>query len=73
MEQSRLDRVRISVAWWAIVEISWAERNWLLEKIRNVNGFETIVAQFEAVDALVQAAPRSEAEPLAHVVDSPRW
>jgi hypothetical protein len=51
MEQSRLDRVRISVSWWAIVEISWAERNWLLEKIRNVNGFETIVAQFEAVGA----------------------
>jgi hypothetical protein len=95
MERSRLDQVYVDVAG-TLVEITWAERNWLLEKIRNVNGFETIDAQFEAVgasrpveldfderarlraalevwereltdgltqllDALVQAAPRSEA------------
>lgn len=50
MEQSRLDQVHVDVAG-NIVEIAWAERDWLLEKIRVVAGFETIVAKFEAVGA----------------------
>ena len=50
MERSRLDQVYVDVAG-TLVEIAWAERDWLLEKIRVVSGFETIVAQFEAVGA----------------------
>ena len=50
MEASRLDRVRINVQW-EIVEIAWAERDWLLKKIAVVSGFESIVAKFEAVGA----------------------
>ena len=96
VEQSRREPVYIFVDGWPYVEIAWAERDWLLEKIRVVAGFETIVADFTVgaphyaivldldqqarlraaleawereltdglvrlLDALVQAAPRSEA------------
>jgi hypothetical protein len=50
VEVSRLDRFRIDVKG-NVVEISWAEREWLLRKIETVAGFETIVAQFVAVGA----------------------
>jgi hypothetical protein len=50
MERSRLDQVYVNVAG-DVVEIAWAERDWLLEKIRVVAGFETIVQKFEAVGA----------------------
>jgi hypothetical protein len=50
MERSRLDQVHVDVAG-DIVEIAWAERDWLLEKIRGVDGFETIVQKFDAVGA----------------------
>ena len=50
MERSRLDQVYVDVAG-TLVEIAWAERDWLLEKIRVVAGFETIVRKFEAVGA----------------------
>ena len=36
---------------WEIVEIAWAERDWLLAKIAVVSGFESVVAKFEAVGA----------------------
>ena len=48
MEESRTDQARVDVAG-NVVEISWAERDWLLAKIRVVAGFETIVEKFEAV------------------------
>ena len=50
MERSRLDQIRVDVAG-NVVEITWAERAWLLEKIAVVSGFESIVAKFEAVGA----------------------
>jgi hypothetical protein len=50
MESSRLDRVRIDVAG-EIVEISWDERDTLLERLERVAGCETIVERFEAVGA----------------------
>jgi hypothetical protein len=50
MERSRLDRVRINVQW-EIVEIAWAERDWLLRRLIALAGFETIIAKFEAVGA----------------------
>jgi hypothetical protein len=50
MERSRLDHLYVDVAG-TLVEISWAERDWLLRKIRVVAGFETIVWKFEAVGA----------------------
>jgi hypothetical protein len=50
VEAGRLDQVRINVQW-EIVEIAWAERDWLLEKIAVVSGFESIVAKFKAVGA----------------------
>ena len=50
METSRLDQVYVNVAG-TLIEIAWAERDWLLEKIRVVAGFETIVRKFEAVGA----------------------
>ena len=50
METSRLDQLHIDVAG-SVVEIAWAERHWLLEKIRGVAGFQSIVDKFEAVGA----------------------
>src|ERR1019366_2083479 len=50
MEASRLDRVQVDVAG-EIVEISWGERDTLLERITVVAGSETIVGKFEAVGA----------------------
>ena len=50
MDRSRLDRVQVDVAG-NVVEITWAERDWLLNKINAVSGFESIVAKFEAVGA----------------------
>jgi hypothetical protein len=50
VERSRLDQVRVDVAG-DVVEITWAERDWLLRKINVVAGFETIVAKFDAVGA----------------------
>jgi hypothetical protein len=50
MERSRLDQVYVDVAG-NVVEIAWADREWLLRKIETVAGFETIVAQFIAVGA----------------------
>jgi hypothetical protein len=49
-DRSRLDRVQVDVAG-NVVEITWAERDWLLNKIKAVSGFESIVATFEAVGA----------------------
>jgi hypothetical protein len=47
MEAGRLDQVQIDVAG-ELVEISWDERNELLERIRIVVDDETILAKFEA-------------------------
>ncbi len=49
-DRSRLDRVQVDVAG-NVVEITWAERDWLLKRVYRVAGFETIVAKFEAVGA----------------------
>jgi hypothetical protein len=46
----RLDRVQVDVAE-EIVEISWDERDMLLEKLETVAGCDTIVEKFEAVGA----------------------
>jgi hypothetical protein len=50
VESSRLDQVQVNVAG-NVVEIAWAERDWLLEKIALVSGFESILTKFEAVGA----------------------
>lgn len=50
MEAGRLDRVYVDVAGES-VEISWDERDELLERIRIVAGDETIVGKIEAVGA----------------------
>ena len=50
MEASRIDRVRIDVQG-NVVEISWAERDWLLAKVALAAGFETIIAKLHAVGA----------------------
>ena len=50
MEVSRLDRVQVAVAD-EIVEIRWAERDALLEKLETIAGCDTIVEKFEAVGA----------------------
>ena len=50
MEASRLDRVQIDVAG-NIVEITWDERDALLEKLRGVAGSDAVIAKFEAVGA----------------------
>lgn len=50
MQGSRLDPVRVNVAG-EIVEISWDERDALLDKIRNVSGCETIIERFWAAGA----------------------
>ena len=50
MERSRLDQVHVDVAG-TLVEIAWAERDWLLRKIATVAGFETIIEKFKAVGA----------------------
>jgi hypothetical protein len=49
MEESWLDPVRINVNG-NLVEITWAERDWLLKKIAGVVGYQTIVAKFYAVE-----------------------
>lgn len=54
MQASRLDQVRVDVAG-NVVEISWAERDWLLEKIATVAGFASIIEKFEAVGASMPA------------------
>jgi hypothetical protein len=48
MDAGRLDQVHIDVAG-ELVEISWDERNELIERIRIVVDDETIVRKFEAV------------------------
>jgi hypothetical protein len=50
VDAGRLDRITVDVAG-ALVEISWAERDELLFKLRFVAGCETIVEKFEAVGA----------------------
>ena len=50
MEASRLDRVRVDVSG-EIVEISWDERDALLEKLETITGCDTIVEKFDAVGA----------------------
>ena len=50
MAASRLDRVQVDVAG-EIVEISWDERDTLLERLERIAGCETIVETFEAVGA----------------------
>jgi hypothetical protein len=50
MEASRLDRVQVDVAG-EIVEITWDERDALLEKLRGVAGSDAVIAKFEAVGA----------------------
>jgi hypothetical protein len=47
---SRLNRVQVDVAG-TIVDITWDERDKLLEKLGRVAGCETIVKKFEAVGA----------------------
>jgi hypothetical protein len=47
---SRLDRVQVDVEG-EIVEISWSDRDTLLEGLERVAGCETIVQKFEAVGA----------------------
>jgi hypothetical protein len=46
----RLDRVQVDVAG-ELAEISWYERDTLLEKLETVDGCDTIVQRFEAVGA----------------------
>jgi hypothetical protein len=46
----RLDRVQVDVAG-EIVDISWDERDTLLEKLETVAGCDTIVEKFDAVGA----------------------
>jgi len=48
MEANRPDRVQIDVAD-ETVDITWDEREALLERFRNIHGRETIVAKFNAV------------------------
>ena len=50
VEGNLSDGLRVDVAG-DVVEIAWAERDWLLKKIRVVSGFQTIVGKFEAVGA----------------------
>lgn len=50
MESSRLDRVRVDVAG-EVVEISWHERDMLLQELSFVAGSKTIREKFEAVGA----------------------
>ena len=50
MEEGHLDRVHVEVED-EIVEITWDEREALLDRLRNVHGRETIVAKFQAVGA----------------------
>ena len=50
VEGNRSDAVRVDVAG-NVVEIAWAERDWLLKKIQVVSGFQAIVGKFEAVGA----------------------
>jgi hypothetical protein len=49
-QASRPDRAQVDVAG-TIVEITWDERETLLEKLRNVDGSETTIARFEAAGA----------------------
>ena len=56
---SRLDRVQVDVAG-EIVEISWDERDALLEKLETVAGCDTIVKKFEAVGASRPVHPDDE-------------
>jgi hypothetical protein len=50
MEASRLDRVHVAVAD-TLVEITWDEREELIERLRIVTGGDRIVRKFEAVGA----------------------
>ncbi len=50
MAAGRLDRVQIVVAG-EIVEITWDERDTLLEKLETIAGCDTIVEKFDAVGA----------------------
>jgi hypothetical protein len=58
----RLDRVGVDVAG-EIVEISWDERDALLEKLETIAGCDTIVVKFDAVGA---------SRPV-HLDDEQRW
>jgi hypothetical protein len=50
MAPSRLDRVQVDVSG-EIIEISWGERDALLEKLETIAGCDTIVGKFDAVGA----------------------
>jgi hypothetical protein len=64
MEASRLDRVRIDVAG-EIVEISWDERDVLLEELAFAEGMKPIRERFEAVGA--SRPVELDAEQCAHL------
>jgi hypothetical protein len=68
MEEDGLDRVQVEVAD-EIVEITWDEREALLERLRDIHGRETIIARFNAVGATraVVLAP-AEWEPVRVVL-----
>jgi hypothetical protein len=50
MAAGRLDRVQVDVSG-EIVEISWGERDALLEKLETIAGCDAIVEKFDAVGA----------------------
>jgi hypothetical protein len=50
MERSRLDRVQVDVDG-ELIEITWAERDTLLGKLRLARGMDSIIDRFEAVGA----------------------
>jgi hypothetical protein len=50
MAAGRLDRVQVDVSG-EIIEISWGERDALLEKLETIAGCDAIVEKFDAVGA----------------------
>jgi hypothetical protein len=50
MAAGRLDRAQVDVSG-EIIEISWGERDALLEKLETIAGCDTIVEKFDAVGA----------------------
>jgi hypothetical protein len=48
METTRMLRINVNGN---RVEITWAERDWLLKKIAGVAGYQTIVAKLDTVEA----------------------
>jgi hypothetical protein len=68
MESSHPDRVEVQVAG-ETVEITWDEREALLDRLRNVHGRETIVAKFQAVEtSRTVVLERDDWEPVRSVL-----